>query len=516
MKAVSMKTMKVLKVQAAAMKVMKAMKIVKVQSMKAVKKDDAVVDSTQVESVPMKKVGTPAAKAMKSILKRPAAAAPAALRRPAAAPGTGSVVSANPIVSALSEEEIMVMRSRALAAMDALRKSYPSRFVDRSAAAGGPLRTGPDGVKPKAKAGFSAKAKQQAAAIVKRAKDRQEKFSHLAPPRGAVLQGQRSMLERIKVLKTTGDGYKQAAQTFLDWIDQEQLRVPSVRQTGLAMLEYLDGLFLDGKGLGAIGTARAALLHIMPELQRHPDLVERLKDVQTSWERRAPEPTRIPLPKYAAFAIIGRTAQRGKTEEALGNCLQLRGYLRPSDLRRLKVKSLVKPSTVPTPGMGQFYGLVLNESQVKDPVPGKTGEYNESLLLDLPDEIWLGQALDRLCKGRDPEDSMFSFSATGYANQMRKSADECRLSDMGVTPYLWRHTGPSIDFLEKRHLETDIKRRARWGSDSSLRRYQKATLALRQASKVPTAILQYGKDVEKSLAQYMFGLAALPQPTWNL
>ncbi len=510
-----MKTMKVLKVQAAAMKVMKAMKIVKVQSMKAVKKDDAVVDSTQVEPVPMK-VGTPAAKAMKSILKRPAAAAPAALRRPAAAPGTGSVVSANPIVSALSEEEIMVMRSRALAAMDALRKSYPSRFVDRSVAVGGPLRTGPDGGKPKAKAGFSAKAKQQAAAIVKRAKDRQEKFSHLAPPRGAVLQGQRSMLERIKVLKTTGDGYKQAAQTFLDWIDQEQLRVPSVRQTGLAMLEYLDGLFLDGKGLGAIGTARAALLHIMPELQRHPDLVERLKDVQTSWERRAPEPTRIPLPKYAAFAIIGRTSQRGKIEEALGNCLQLRGYLRPSDLRRLKVKSLVKPSAVPTPWMGQFYGLVLNESQVKDPVPGKTGEYNESLLLDLPDEIWLGQALDRLCEGRDPEDSMFSFSATGYANEMRKSADECRLSDMGGTPYLWRHTGPSIDFLEKRRLETDIKRRARWGSDSSLRRYQKATLALRQASKVPTAILQYGKDVEKSLAQYMFGLAALPQPTWNL
>ena len=337
MKAVSMKTMKVLRVQTAAMKVLKATNIVKVQVMKTVKEDDAVVDPPQAELVPMK-VGIPVAKAMKSILKRHAAAALAALRRSAAAPGTVSGVSAHPIVSARPEEETMVMRSRVLAAVDALRKSFPSRFVDRSVAVGGPLRMGPDGGKPKAKAGFSANSTSQ--------------LCH---------------------------------------------------------------------GCGGV----------------------------IPWRE----------------VVVCRGCHR---------------------LFHLWCKVAHLPVCPMTP------------------------------IRHLPDESLLGQALDRRCEGQDPEDPMRRFSATGYSNEMRKSADECRHSDMGVTPYPWKHTGPSIDFLKKLRLETDTKRRGRWGPDSSLQRYQKVILALRQASMVPTAILQSGKNVEKSPAQYLLGLAASPQPTWNL
>ncbi len=306
MKAVSMKTMKVLKVQTVAMKVMKATNIVKVQFMKTVKKDDAVVDPPQAELVPMK-VGIPVAKAMKSILKRHAAAALAALRRSAAAPGTVSGVSVHAIVSARPEEEAMVMRSRVLAALDALRKFFPSRFVDRSVAVGGPLRMGPDGGKPKATAGSSANSTSQ-----------------LCHGCGGVIPWREVVVCR-----------------------------------GCHNLFHL--------------WCKVAHLPVCP------------------W----------------------------------------------------------------TP------------------------------VRHLPAEIWLGQAPDRLCRGRDPEDSMVSFSAIGCSNEMRKSADECHPLDMDVTPYPLSHTGPSIDFLGERRLE------------------------------IPTAILQSGKNVEKSLAQYMFGLAALPQPTWT-
>ena len=260
------------------------------------------------------KVGTPAAKATKSILKRPAAAALAALRRPAAAPGPVSVAPAHLIVSALSEEEDMVMRSRALSVMDALRKVFPSRFVDRSVAVGGPLRTGPDGGRPTAKAGFSAKAKQP--------------IGHLDEP---LCHGCGGVIPWREVVVCRG-----CHNLFHLW-------------------------------------CKVAHLPVCP------------------W----------------------------------------------------------------TP------------------------------VRHLPAEIWLGQAPDRLCRGRDPEDSMVSFSAIGCSNEMRKSADECHPLDMDVTPYPLSHTGPSIDFLGERRLE------------------------------IPTAILQSGKNVEKSLAQYMFGLAALPQPTWT-
>eukprot|EP00973_Karenia_brevis_P066978 9313017-Karenia_brevis.AAC.1 len=65
---------------------------------------------------------------------------------------------------------------------------------------------------------------------------------------------------------------------------------------------------------------------------------------------------------------------------------------------------------MPTPAAGAAYslwGLVLNFAE--DGVAGKTGIYEASILLDT--EIWLDPIWRMLTVGKDPESSLWQFSA---------------------------------------------------------------------------------------------------------
>ena len=51
-----------------------------------------------------------------------------------------------------------------------------------------------------------------------------------------------------------------------------------------------------------------------------------------------------------------------------------------------------------------------------------------------------------------------------------------------MVPHVFRHTGPSSDALEKQLGFGQIKARGKWGSDLSVRRYEKHGVILRQFS----------------------------------
>ena len=80
--------------------------------------------------------------------------------------------------------------------------------------------------------------------------------------------------------------------------------------------------------------------------------------------------------------------------------------------------------------------------------------------------------------------------------------------DLGIDvlrPSLYsnRHGGASGDLLSRRRPVDEVKKRGRWRSDASLRRYGKETRLLSEMLKVPVATVNYGLNIQQSLEWYL-------------
>ena len=119
-----------------------------------------------------------------------------------------------------------------------------------------------------------------------------------------------------------------------------------------------------------------------------------------------------------------------------------------------------------------FWTLLLHTYVDESSRPSKTREFDESLMLDLPEHQFWGVAFSRLVAGRASDAKLFPFSTPNtLAILMCQYATELGLPEIPL-PYQLRHTGPSMDFASGARELLAIKRRGRWRSDASLRRYE--------------------------------------------
>ena len=106
-------------------------------------------------------------------------------------------------------------------------------------------------------------------------------------------------------------------------------------------------------------------------------------------------------------------------------------------------------------------------------------------------------------RARCPSARLWSFEM-GPANIERKSAsDPLGLSEISPSLYSLRHGGASRDLLERRRTVQEVKIRGRWQSDSSLRRYAKATKLVDVISRVPPETLAKGQLVIDNIHNIM-------------
>ena len=76
---------------------------------------------------------------------------------------------------------------------------------------------------------------------------------------------------------------------------------------------------------------------------------------------------------------------------------------------------------------------------------------------------------------------MFKFGYPAFVAEFRKSA--ASLAVPTVVPYQARHSGPSIDLVLRRRDLTTAKKRGRWRTDCSVRRYEKAGCLQKEADR---------------------------------
>ena len=255
----------------------------------------------------------------------------------------------------------------------------------------------------------------------------------------------------------------------------------------LAVLEYLDSLFLKGADGGTVNHLIAGLKKFCPVIKNETVLLGRIEDAAAGWKKRAPGFSRPAPPASAVHAVVGSLIADKKILKAVAVELSFSGYLRPMDLNSLKVEDLVPPQ--PWAGANHdAWALLLHSVDSQS----KTAERDESIVLDGEVGLKLNSVWKRMVANRGPLDKLFPFTQAEFCADVVATTEKLGMKHaVGFVAYSLRHAGASHDLLSRQRPMSEIKLRGRWKCDSSVQRYAKASHAQMSASLIDSAVLEY-------------------------
>ncbi|CAK0856813.1 unnamed protein product [Prorocentrum cordatum] len=110
----------------------------------------------------------------------------------------------------------------------------------------------------------------------------------------------------------------------------------------------------------------------------------------------------------------------------------------------------------------------------------KTKGFNDSIPLVGPSRSHLGPLLEQVAHQSQPMERLFPWSGAAFNAMFKEAAALVGLASWELTPCVFRHSGPSHDWLTKARGLGAIKRRGRWASDLSGRRYEMGSRVMRR------------------------------------
>jgi len=168
-------------------------------------------------------------------------------------------------------------------------------------------------------------------------------------------------------------------------------------------------------------------------------------------------------------AIAVTLALRGQPDMAKLLLLGLGTYARPSELLGLRKQDVIPPVR----GMSRYGAIIIAPEDVG--VTTKTGETDDSVLLDCSWMPWLHTVAESLSQARaSGSENLFDFDYPTFCGEFNDALAELDMTRLGVVPYAWRHSGPSIDRAQNRRTLAEVQKRGRWKQQKSVARYEKA------------------------------------------
>ena len=144
-------------------------------------------------------------------------------------------------------------------------------------------------------------------------------------------------------------------------------------------------------------------------------------------------------------------------------------------------------------------------------IAGKTGITEGNVLIDMDD--WLLPARQALRVTRPLEAPLGSFSLDEVREMFARAVERLEAGKVQAHLYGLRHGGASHDLLTRRRTLLEVKFRGRWSSDTSLKRYAKATRLQKEMEKLPPQCVALGNTVERNFARMITARArGLPLP----
>ena len=213
--------------------------------------------------------------------------------------------------------------------------------------------------------------------------------------------------------------------------------------------------------------------------------------------------SRLPLP-WAVVAMIANSMMcAAQVEAAIVTLLCFYTYFRPSEPFKLWGKHVVPP--IAGAGAGhQHWALTLHPFELHG--ASKTQEFDESILLDRPEAVFLGPLLHRLALAGRMELPLFSLTQAEFGRAFRAVSEKLGLLALGTaTPYQLRHAGASWDFAAGTRTLAEVQRRGRWRAAASVRRYEKGGRISEQLNKLPAAVRIHAVKCSESIASVVSG-----------
>ena len=235
------------------------------------------------------------------------------------------------------------------------------------------------------------------------------------------------------------------------------------------MAEYATGLYEDGEPHNTASYALYGfLLFKVDESRPDKDLFPHTRGALKGWSTRSPQGSRSgadPLIWYRMAEIIAAS----NPPAAAALLLQLDSYARPSEILTMTRADIVRPSSKQC----RFWGLIFGNSSRDERT--KTGTQDDTVLLDSRDRDYAPCVLSWVIRhAKHPSDPLFAqLTLAEYETLFRSAKTAMGLGRFELSPHAVRHTGPSIDFLNKNRSATEIQTRGRWRCQKSILRYQK-------------------------------------------
>ena len=182
---------------------------------------------------------------------------------------------------------------------------------------------------------------------------------------------------------------------------------------------------------------------------------KRVQNALDGFSKRALAESREPAPEEVYFAIIGQLIHRGNPLVALNEAVRYLYMGRPGEIDSLLVKQLVPPV-----GKHKFWSVLLGIQE--DRRPGKTGEYDEGVVLDQPLAVSLSSAFAALVNFREPNYRIWPIENRVMSHQFDLMVQELGMSDFHIiTRYGSRHAAASHDLYHQQRSFIHRGKRAR-------------------------------------------------------
>ena len=152
----------------------------------------------------------------------------------------------------------------------------------------------------------------------------------------------------------------------------------------------------------------------------------------------------------------------------------------------------------------------------EEQIGSKTGQLDESVLMEWGEVPGIGRALLRRLKELKPTDPLWPFEQTVLNAEFRNDVNCSGVHVLGPHFYSLRHGGASDDLLTGRRKRDEVKARGRWLSDVSVRRYGKAARTMKEAARLGPVAAEYGNLVQSKLSRFLDGAEPFPAPPVSL
>ena len=145
-------------------------------------------------------------------------------------------------------------------------------------------------------------------------------------------------------------------------------------------------------------------------------------------------------------------------------------------------------------------------------MPGKTGEFDLSVILDSP---WIQFMMGLLSELKVHRAGMTLWPFTYPELVAKFTTATLALGLKGLVLYQTRHSGASLDRISNRRSLTEVKQRGGWRSDRSVTRYDKHARLADQMQRKSTAQQAHFQVCETRLAG-MFEPGKCVAPPYSL